>query len=137
MSTNLHTHIKMKTIVLAISFLLCLSSVALGQSSHMSDSVRVPSPKGAAVDSDQKRKSSESSARTMNGKPLMGFIDENGDGIDDRLQRMSGQKQGEVKKRDPMHDRFIDMDGDGLNDDRCGGMGITPSKGSKGHGMHK
>ncbi len=66
-----------------------------------------------------------------------GFIDENGDGIDDRVQRMGGKQQGQMQMRDMMRDRFIDMDGDGINDDRCGGMGITPSKRSKGHGKHK
>jgi hypothetical protein len=72
-------------------------------------------------------------------KTLKGFIDENGDGIDDRLQ-MKGkhsdqQQHGQMK--DMMRDHFIDLDGDGINDDRCGGMGPTRSKGKQSQGMHK
>lgn len=46
-----------------------------------------------------------------------GFIDRNGDGINDRRQ----QRQGNVKRRT---DRFIDADGDGISDGRECGLGL-------------
>ena len=66
--------------------------------------------------------------------PLKGFIDENGDGVDDRLQNMKRANQNQMKHT--MHDRFIDNDGDGINDERCGGMGIAPKKEEHDHGKH-
>lgn len=86
---------------------------------------------------DQRKERSSTPSKEQAQPKLKGFIDENGDGIDDRVQRMGGKQQGQMQMREMMRDHFIDMDGDGINDDRCGGMGITPSKRSKGHGKHK
>lgn len=69
----------------------------------------------------------------MTQQKLKGFIDEDGDGIDDRMQRMQGMHQG----KEMMHDRFIDLDGDGINDNRCGPMGLTKQKGKTSRGMHR
>lgn len=68
--------------------------------------------------------------------PLKGFIDENGDGIDDRLATAKGKVQGQRHMGQMQHDRFIDNDGDGINDERCGGMGIAPKKEEHNHGKH-
>lgn len=46
-----------------------------------------------------------------------GFRDENGNGIDDRIERQ-GKGQGARK------DRFVDADGDGICDGRAGGLGF-------------
>jgi Ni/Co efflux regulator RcnB len=46
-----------------------------------------------------------------------GFVDQNGDGINDRRQ----QRQGKMKRRT---DRFIDADGDGIRDGRECGLGL-------------
>ena len=45
------------------------------------------------------------------------FRDENGNGIDDRIERQ-GKGQGARK------DRFVDADGDGICDGRAGGLGF-------------
>ncbi len=56
---------------------------------------------------------------------LEGFIDENGDGIDDRMEHGKMEHKGEHgREHNRMRDHFIDMDGDGINDNRCDGMGI-------------
>lgn len=94
-------------------------------------------PTESSQKQDQRKERSSTPSKEQAQPRLKGFIDENGDGIDDRVQRMGGKQQGQMQMRDMMHDRFIDMDGDGINDDRCSGMGITPSKRSKGHGKHK
>lgn len=52
-----------------------------------------------------------------------GFRDENGNGIDDRLER---QATGKGSKKD----RFIDADGDGICDGRAGGLGFRRGNGS-------
>ena len=101
-----------------------------------SDSLK-SKPTEPAQKQDQRKERSSTPSKEQAQPKLKGFIDENGDGIDDRVQRMGGKQQGQMQMRDMMRDRFIDMDGDGINDDRCGGMGITPSKGSKGHGKHR
>lgn len=51
------------------------------------------------------------------------FVDENGDGIDDRLQ---GARMRRGK------DRFIDLDGDGICDDRASGLGFKRGAGGSG-----
>lgn len=56
-----------------------------------------------------------------------GFVDEDGDGINDRIgQRNRGQaRDGEGQRlRERRHDRFIDTDGDGIHDERGGGTGL-------------
>lgn len=101
-----------------------------------SDSLK-SKPAQPAQKQDQRKERSLAPSQEQAQSKLKGFIDENGDGIDDRVQRMGGKQQGQMQMRDMMRDRFIDLDGDGINDDRCSGMGITPRKGSKGHGKHR
>jgi hypothetical protein len=61
-----------------------------------------------------------------------GFRDENGNGIDDRLER---QVTGKGSKKD----RFIDADGDGICDGRAGGLGFKRgnASGQQGTGSGK
>lgn len=59
-----------------------------------------------------------------------GFIDEDGDGIDDREQ---GGKVG--RRGDTMHDYFIDEDGDGICDGREIGGRHRGRSGQRGMGM--
>lgn len=54
------------------------------------------------------------------------FIDENADGIDDRLEKQVGEG-----KRKRLRDRFIDLDGDGICDGRSGGVGLRQRQGEK------
>lgn len=55
------------------------------------------------------------------------FVDENGDGVDDRKAATAGQGKGAACGKDGngtrKRDCFIDRDGDGINDNRCGGLG--------------
>ena len=65
-----------------------------------------------------------------NGLPQ--FIDEDGDGINDRTQSRRRDGSGEGRQmRNRGSDDFIDNDGDGINDQRCSGMGISSE--SRGH----
>jgi hypothetical protein len=56
-----------------------------------------------------------------------GFRDENGNGIDDRIERQSGS--GSSRK-----DKFVDADGDGICDGRAAGLGFKrgPLNGQQG-----
>jgi hypothetical protein len=57
------------------------------------------------------------------------FVDENGDGIDDRLLRAAaGSQRGK--------DRFVDEDGDGICDNRANGLGFRYGAG-RGAGLTK
>lgn len=57
------------------------------------------------------------------------FVDENGDGIDDRLPRgAAGSQRGK--------DRFVDEDGDGICDNRANGLGFRYGAG-RGAGLAK
>ena len=56
-----------------------------------------------------------------------GFVDEDGDGINDRgtpsADQGSGRANGQ-RLRVHRRDHFIDRDGDGIHDERCGGTGL-------------
>ena len=58
------------------------------------------------------------------------FIDENGDGIQDR-------PAGQQKRLRKGMDRFVDTNGDGISDDRECGLGIRRGKVEAGEGMKK
>ncbi|MBP1657285.1 MAG: hypothetical protein H6Q31_1886 [Bacteroidetes bacterium] len=60
-----------------------------------------------------------------NVAPHGAFRDENGDGIDDRIERR-GKGKGAKK------DRFVDADGDGICDERTGGLGFRRGAGAAG-----
>ncbi len=61
-----------------------------------------------------------------------GFVDENGDGVDDRMRSdlQTGDRAtgGNHQLRRQHRDRFIDQDGDGINDGRCSGTGLRQGK---------
>lgn len=52
------------------------------------------------------------------GRIRMGFVDENGDGIDDRMAAFKEHQKDFEKGHHRMKDRFIDEDGDGISDSR-------------------
>lgn len=60
-----------------------------------------------------------------------GFVDEDGDGINDRV-RQNTEKTPESAQgqrlRQHRRDRFIDQDGDGINDERCSGTGLRQGR---------
>ncbi len=64
------------------------------------------------------------------------FLDENGDGIDDRMEsgKMRHPKEGMRHQQKRRLDRFIDEDGDGIADHRMGRLRLHPRKGRMGRG---
>jgi Ni/Co efflux regulator RcnB len=60
-----------------------------------------------------------------------GFVDEDGDGINDRVRQNTEKTrdgaQGQ-QLRQHRRDRFIDQDGDGINDERCSGTGLRQGR---------
>ncbi|MBE0644697.1 MAG: hypothetical protein IH600_11505 [Bacteroidetes bacterium] len=60
------------------------------------------------------------------------FVDENGDGLDDRInkdEQIGGSTNGQGRQlRQHRRDHFIDQDGDGINDDRCSGTGLRQGR---------
>mgnify|MGYP001030107877 CR=1 FL=1 len=60
-----------------------------------------------------------------NSAPQGAFRDENGNGIDDRIERRA---KGKGAKKD----RFVDADGDGICDERTGGLGFRRGAGAAG-----
>jgi len=56
--------------------------------------------------------------------------------IDENGDGINDNQQGKgLRKRKGRTDKFIDNDGDGINDNRCQGMGWGKSR-QKGHGKH-
>jgi hypothetical protein len=60
--------------------------------------------------------------RSQQEKKPSGFIDMNGDGIDDRIESRRTRAGQDT-------DKFIDADGDGICDQRAGGMGFRKGSG--------
>jgi hypothetical protein len=81
----------------------------------------------AQTASDTSGKSSDTSATSGSRQKRVGqkFVDMDGDGIDDRLER-------EGKKVRRGKDRFVDADGDGICDDRATGLGFRRGAGGSG-----
>lgn len=69
----------------------------------------------------------------INPDSLKGFIDNNANGIDDRLEFAKG-KQAQNRKRD----KFIDLNGDGICDGRESALGLKKTlRNRKGRGGKK
>lgn len=49
--------------------------------------------------------------------------------IKDTAKSNSVQNQNRIHRNRRLNDQFIDADGDGINDNRCRGMGLGPCKG--------
>lgn len=118
-----------------LTFLLQLFTLSFADGQTLSDSV------GAKQSQTTERKKEGDKSKTPHEQtqkaeqPLKGFVDENGDGIDDRVQAAKGKSQGQ-HGMNIQHDHFVDMDGDGINDSRCGGMGIAPKRDGHSDGRH-
>lgn len=122
----------MKLLVLIVLIQSFTLSFANGQTS--TDSVGVKQSQTIEKKKEMEKSKAQQKQMQTPEQPLRGFVDENGDGIDDRLHTAKGKGQEHMGQM--QHDRFIDMDGDGINDNRCGGMGIAPKKDEHGHGKH-
>lgn len=93
----------MKLLIPIFLFVIVLSAPAFGQSA--TDSLKAD----------------------MISQPVKGFVDENGDGIDDRLE-------GKGKRLQRGKARFIDNDGDGICDGRESGLGFRGGRTEGGTG---
>jgi hypothetical protein len=110
----------MKPLVLIIALSLALSVSMMAQSQEKEKASKTK-------DASQLSGTEKQNAK----KELKGFVDTDGDGIDDRKLKTLDTEPGTPKrtrKRDRKRDHFIDSDGDGINDNRCNGLGF----GSKG-----
>ncbi|MCB2205404.1 hypothetical protein KQI65_11710 [bacterium] len=70
-----------------------------------------------------KQETSQNENRQSGGEE---FVDEDGDGINDRREE-AGQEESQSNRkqiRNRRRDHFIDVDGDGINDERCNGLGV-------------
>ncbi|NOY05572.1 MAG: hypothetical protein GXO82_02895 [Chlorobi bacterium] len=111
-------HITRLLVVAALGF-------AFFTSSGLAQEREVAGDQGGKKADKQKVEMKKPQVKNEKRMELKGFIDENGDGIDDRMERGKMERNGEHgREHHRMRDHFIDMDGDGINDNRCDGMGI-------------
>ncbi|MBL0175599.1 MAG: hypothetical protein IPP94_10105 [Ignavibacteria bacterium] len=124
----------MKTLL--VSLLLFLPfSLALAQSdadqSKSARGKRVTETENAPVSPPETKpadpKSAETKAAKTKPETAPRFVDENGDGINDLCpadgKTGKGENAGKKGERARKRDCFIDLDGDGINDSRCNGLG--------------
>lgn len=114
----------MKFLILIV--LLQSFALSFANSQTSTDSVGVKHSQAIEKNKEMEKSKTQLKQTQKPEQLLKGFVDENGDGIDDRLHTAKGKGQEYMGQM--QHDRFIDMDGDGINDNRCGGMGIAPQK---------
>ena len=112
----------MKHIILVFIMLLSFWSVSTSQSS---DSTGKKEQNQEQIKNNEQKKSQEKdrkgSETGQQEKSLEGFIDANGNGIDDRLeQKGDGKRKGQQQGKD----RFIDTDGDGICDGKESAIGL-------------
>ena len=109
----------MKPFALIFALLIAFTTPVLAQS-QQEDQASKPKDSQKSPKADTKETT----------KDLKGFVDTDGDGIDDRKVKTAGDDPGSgngVRKRERKRDNFIDSDGDGINDNRCNGLGIGSS----------
>jgi hypothetical protein len=115
---------KMKfTIKIALAMLF-LFSPAWGQAVKDTSATRLEKEiiADTSKSSVEQKAAADSSAKASEKPPPGKFRDENGNGIDDRLE-MKGKGRGRGR------DKFVDADGDGICDGREAGMGFQRGKG--------
>lgn len=84
------------------------------------------------TETSEKEKTEKNSVKQSNEddqKTLEEFIDNNQNGIDDRIENRKVGEGKQKRKRAGKH--FRDEDGDGINDNRCKGLGLGKGKGKK------
>ncbi len=115
----------------AIVFLTIIFSVQLmhGQSTDSTAAKEKKEKKQEQVEKqksgsdDKGEKVGDNSGDQSSGEKLEGFVDNNGNGIDDRLEAGKGGKR-KMKGQKGNKDRFIDADGDGICDGNESAIGL-------------
>ncbi len=106
-------------IALSTTLLLAQSSDSAKTGSDKPSKKKMPMPE-ALPQHELPGDSQQTGEADSLGQKLEGFVDVNGDGIDDRLEQ-ARQKRG--KHKGP-RDRFIDADGDGICDGNESALGL-------------
>lgn len=102
-----------------------MSASGLAQSADTSAGEKEEIQKQELVQEQKKgpEKIGESGKSDSVGQKLEGFVDIDGNGIDDRLEQRSRGK-GKQKGKGLRRDRFVDTDGDGIYDGRESAIGL-------------
>ena len=122
----------MKSLIILFVVAVLTAPSVLAQSQNEGNK-KAPTEKQETVQKQPQQK--PGSGKVQAHKKLKGFIDTDGDGIDDRTQGVNntqGVKQSK-QMRQRMKDHFIDNDGDGINDNRCNGLGFGQNNNSMKH----
>lgn len=116
----IRSSIAVSTVLLLFLWLVLPLSVSFSQSDQLSTETKKEKQTITTTSEDKLEKKNQPS-----------FIDENGNGIDDRKEQRHSQtpsirsaQEKPMQNRLHMQDHFIDMDGDGINDHRCNGLGL-------------
>lgn len=89
-----------------------------------SDTTKNQKPQQEQIQSADQKQTQEQhqEVSSLQKKHQAGFIDANGNGIDDRLEEQKGT--GKRKGQQQAKDRFIDTDGDGICDGKESAIGL-------------
>ncbi len=116
----------MKNLIYVLITVFLLASAVFAQSN---DSTKTEKAKeqvkteAQQKDQEQQKEQSEKQEQEQKQQKLEGFVDQNGNGIDDRLEQgKNGAGYGKGKKG--QKDRFIDLDGDGICDGKESAVGL-------------
>ena len=110
--------------VLITVFLLSGAVFAQGNDSTKTEKVKEQvKTETQQKNQEQQQEHSEKQDQEQKQQKLEGFVDQNGNGIDDRLEQGKiGKGYGKGKKG--QKDRFIDLDGDGICDGKESAVGL-------------
>jgi hypothetical protein len=114
---------KFKHIPFLIIVLFVFSTASFTQTEKLEKEITMPAV--MKVDTTINKNPSNKNQTSKNELSLKGFIDKNGDGIDDRLTGGKGKGKGKQLRN---RDVFIDKNGDGICDGRESAIGLKKTK---------
>jgi hypothetical protein len=110
----------MKYLMSAFLTFFLLNGAMFAQSN---DSTKAEKTREQVKTEAQQKEQKQQQEQEQKEQKLEGFIDQNGNGIDDRLEQgKDGKGYGKGKKG--QKDRFIDLDGDGICDGKESAVGL-------------
>ena len=123
---------KNKTILWALSSLLFFVNMSIAQEQKEQNKKQKQTKQNVEINIPEKDKSKTIPA---NFDSLKGFVDNNTNGIDDRLELAKGKQE---RNRNRKRDKFIDLNGDGICDGRESALGLKKTiRNRKGRGGKK